>query len=518
MRSRALFSIAARPAALAVLVWAIYAWSLDGPFLYDDPYYVENNPVIRSLGRALATFGDPQAVASELYSEQVFRPLLPVWYALIHAVVGLQPPAFHLVNILIHLLNTWLCFFLFRRLGGRDDAAAWGAALWAAHPAQVEAVASIAGLDDILGLTFVLAAVLCRQRGKTAAGVFFLALGVLTKETAVIGLPLLFAVSWLTKTDAPGSRLRKAIFTTWPYALPAIGYLVYRSLAIGLTQTQDFWAAENAQKLPTMLHVYLDYWRVILLPIKLRIFYLFDPTAGWNLPALGGAVALAATLWVMILATWRNRPGALGWWWFVLFLLPVSNLLPMQTFMNERFLYYPTVGLALLPVLGTFPAERRGKAIRCLFGVVLVVFAALSIHRVQVWREAEIFYEDIATKEPELIKYRLFLGEVYLEHDKPEKAVATFQAILKARPTSEKAAGRLAFALVQAGHVERAEALLKERLAVRPGSETAAANLAEFYYSAGDKPSALGLYQQLHAARPENTFYAARLKDSASPD
>ena len=62
------------------------------------------------------------------------------------------------------------------------------------------------------------------------------------------------------------------------------------------------------------------------------------------------AAVVLAYLGLIAFAVWRGaRVVALGLGWFLLTLLPVSNLLPIPIPAAERFLYLPLCGIALAP-------------------------------------------------------------------------------------------------------------------------------------------------------------------------
>ena len=74
------------------------------------------------------------------------------------ATQGPNPQVFHIVNLLAHLLNVLLVYLILRRLVRREWAAAAGALLFGLHPIQVESVAWITGMKDLLGGCFSLLA------------------------------------------------------------------------------------------------------------------------------------------------------------------------------------------------------------------------------------------------------------------------------------------------------------------------------------------------------------------------
>ena len=114
----------------AVIVAYLPVWR--ATFIWDDAAHLTENPVI--VG--------PQGL-KEIWTTRAARicPLTLTTFWVEHALWGLRPLPYHLVNVLLHAANALLLCRVLRRLG-MTAAAAWlGAGLWALHPVQVETVA-----------------------------------------------------------------------------------------------------------------------------------------------------------------------------------------------------------------------------------------------------------------------------------------------------------------------------------------------------------------------------------------
>jgi hypothetical protein len=146
-----------RVAGLAVVLlgaFLAHAVATGHGFVYDDHRFVEHNPAIRSLADPARFFTDPgTASAAQGVEPDVWRPLRTLAFALEYAAFGLAPRGWHVVNLLVHLLNAALVYRLLLRLlapapappsgggAGAVVAAAAGALLFAVHPVTVETVA-----------------------------------------------------------------------------------------------------------------------------------------------------------------------------------------------------------------------------------------------------------------------------------------------------------------------------------------------------------------------------------------
>src|SRR5262245_25664575 len=119
---------------LAVATCAAYWPSLRGGFLWDDPQYVVENLALRSL-RGLW-----------LMWTRVFS--LPQWYPMVHTtywieyrLFGLNPTAFRIDNLILHVATALLLWRLLWRL--KVPGAFLAALIFALHPVHVESVAWI---------------------------------------------------------------------------------------------------------------------------------------------------------------------------------------------------------------------------------------------------------------------------------------------------------------------------------------------------------------------------------------
>src|SRR4030042_3962469 len=103
----------------------IFLPSMKGSFIWDNKYFISENPDILSQGflkRFLfSPFGGAEGFDENSpkagQNRQFYRPLTSFSYWLDFKILGFDPAAFHLTNILLHLLNSILLFFILFKLG-----------------------------------------------------------------------------------------------------------------------------------------------------------------------------------------------------------------------------------------------------------------------------------------------------------------------------------------------------------------------------------------------------------------
>jgi hypothetical protein len=140
---------------IVVVTVAVYTNSLDNSFHYDDIHSLVQNPHIRSLSNLPAFFYDSQTF-SGWGDRAMYRPLVLASYALNHATGGYQVRGYHLVNLVVHLLNVILVFSIGRTVvsrqkqGGAAAGAYVAALIFAVHPINSEVVNYISSRSESL--------------------------------------------------------------------------------------------------------------------------------------------------------------------------------------------------------------------------------------------------------------------------------------------------------------------------------------------------------------------------------
>ena len=408
---------------LALLYLAVFGAVCRQSFVaWDDDINVYHNPYLNPATAAntlhfwTSTTLGPNATA--------YRPVVYTVYAQIahFAVVpvrvnefgpiALNPLPFHVVSLCIHIVNVLLVFGLLRRLiRGHDWAAGTGAALFAFHPVQTEAVAWVTGLTDLLGATFTLLALGLYLRW--AAG---------GKWTHIAGATACFILALLSKPSA----------VTLPLMAIAIDYFLLGRHWRFWIKPLSFWLGLSAAAIGTAHlaeHVTLAgvvtpwylrpliagdalafYCGKLLWPVHLGIDYGRSPgvvLAGGKvwLTALVPA-ALGAAVWVL-----RKRVPwlAASILLFALALLPVLGLVPFrfQTYSTvaDRYLYTALFGpaLALACGLAHLPKllpPRAVLAVGSACGLILMLLCFGSALQVTTWQNSYSLFQTALETNP----------------------------------------------------------------------------------------------------------------------
>jgi len=128
--------------------------------------------------------------------EASYRPVATLSYYIIHKAAGQNPFYYHLVSVVLHILNTLLVYWTARLVLRNPSAALIAGLLFACHPAQTEAVDCISYNEDLLACFFFLAAFIfylkaTPEDSKKTVFMFYIGslvcflLGLLSKEMAI---------------------------------------------------------------------------------------------------------------------------------------------------------------------------------------------------------------------------------------------------------------------------------------------------------------------------------------------
>jgi hypothetical protein len=385
------------PALLGGLCLLAYAPGLTSPLThYDDSIYLYANKVIGIPGLpGLLTQWDSSRAWSGDFVE--YFPLRDTVYWAVYQVWGLTPTPYHVVSLLFHLLATLAAWRLALRLGLSPWAAAMAAAIFAVHPVHIESVVWAAGLKDPMYTALMMGGLVAYARYREGGGARWYALALvafsgamLVKAMAMVMVVLMLAMErWVGRP------------TPWPEVLKRLaGPAVYT--ALWLAQIILIGRAANVISFPHggtwLSHAVLTAWAQVLylqqalLPYNVRFIYCFPPATGWTDWRLLVAVLVAAGV-VALVFRWRRAPLKLfALSWHFACLLPVSNLVPFPTVMQDRYLYAAVFGVALLAagLLEALDVRLR----RVVAPAVLLTLALVTAARTSLWQDESRLWDE----------------------------------------------------------------------------------------------------------------------------
>jgi tetratricopeptide (TPR) repeat protein len=193
---------------------------------------------------------------------------------------------------------------------------------------------------------------------------------------------------------------------------------------------------------------------------------------------IGASVCLATGL---VVGVKRRRLYGLGLSWFVLGLGPALNVLPVVVQVAERFVYFPSVGLALaLGTLVDFLCARLGRRAPyavAASGIAIAALLGLTIARNLSWRDDLTVAVSQTRCEPRDPNAYWNVGTTAARHRNWPLARAAFEALLAHDAQRTRTLDNLAYVHLQTGHPELAESVSRRSIAVDPRDASAWNNL-----------------------------------------
>ena len=369
---------------------------------WDDPWYILNNPYLKSWSP-----DNLHAFATDIIIRN-YSPLTIYTYLVEYTLFGTDPAGYHVVNVLLHMVNAALVFLLVSQVTG-NRLVGWGtAALFAVHPVQIESVAWVSSMKGLLCGTFILAHLVCWMRPERTPkqefwGLMFFFAALMSKALTVVipAIVLLYDV-WVCRqrfTEALARQFIPGMLSLW-MLLVTMG-----AQASELGGLRAHWELSKLHILAVDSIILWRYVGMLLWPANLSLLY--DPAVH----GIALQVALACLGWGLVAAlAWRVRrsqpliPFALVS--ALILLVPVLNLTRLTTLMNDRYLYMPSIFIfALLLSLLEAGWRRIGKMDRAWFAVPLTATAALLIAarmHLPVWENDKALWENTVAQAPTL--------------------------------------------------------------------------------------------------------------------
>lgn len=498
--------------ALLALSVGVYARTLDFDFVeYDDSQRITANPAI-SEG---LTAGSLLWAWTTTEHAPYWHPLSWTSHLVDIELYGLNPAGHHASNVMLHLLNVVLIFWLVTSgLGSRTCGLA-ASALFALHPLHAGSVAWISVRPDLLSTCFALLALALHTRAVRtdswrfeASALLAFALAILAKPV-VAPLPLIVMLwdRWPLERSFHSVWSRLRVAAPWfAVALIAVGAVLFDRENIGGVdpgmQVQPALRVANA----VVAHAqYLGTW---LLPGGFSPHHLHPYLAGGQ-PFAPWQIVAASLLLVSCLAAAkidRSRVFATGWGWFILGLLPVSGLLQVgDQGMADRYLYLPSVGLSLIVVgFAARVLKRRAVALAVLVPLALLG-AAYTWSALTPWRAAIPLFQYAIEQDPNDPVMHYNLG-VALENEQGRVPLVEqhYRRALEIRPHYWHAELNLANCLAQEQRWNEALPLYESVLKQRPSSPLALNAMGNVMRARGDAESAVVYLRRAVSADPDS--------------
>ncbi|MFP4460132.1 MAG: tetratricopeptide repeat protein [Candidatus Zixiibacteriota bacterium] len=436
---------------LIVGVFAFYIPSLKFDFIIDDPILiVQREETLENLKNIPEYFNEHYWNVKEGAEVYYYRPMVTVINAINLKIAGLEASAFHLVNILLHILNITLLFFVLGKIFRNYFIAYMTAILFAFHPLAIPSVAWISGRTDLLAMLFMLLSFRFfirysdgyRSKFSFLISLLFYFAACLCKEIAIL-LPL-FAFLYLLfiKKD----RIKDLILTPAGFLLPLGTYLLMRASAFSMIDKAFISFGIEPGNILYIPNILLYYLKNLILPGEL----VFIPNSSEILRATPTAIVFFAAILAFFILAWiyLNRKYRLGIIWFAVFFMPFTYLIPVGYPGAAYYLYIPLVGLILILVGfieklskvidAKSKRENLGrKATAILYSLILIYFGYFGFLNMMNFKDEITLWKSSLMIENDNIEALEYLGREYYKMQEYQKAVLFWEKASSIAPNRQ---------------------------------------------------------------------------------
>jgi Tfp pilus assembly protein PilF len=500
------------PLLLLVAVTFGSYWSIfDHDFLvnWDDSEYVTGNQAIRGL-----TLANVKTAFTAFFVGN-YAPLHIISYMVDFELWGLNAQGFLLSNLLLHTLSGIIFYAVLMVLHQKRSWAIAATFILLTHPIQVESVAWVSQRKNVLAMLFFLISMLCyilyRKRTPGNYWLYTVSLAaflcaLLTKSVVVV-LPLLLIMYdsfFLEKVT-----IRKLLQDKIPYCIAAavVALLAFLSQDPAIGGGRDiYWGGSPLNTFYTMLPVLVRYVELLFWPLHLSPAYAQSFKSGIDLEVLLSALLLIAIAVSGIYLYRKNRPLCFWLALFFIALLPVSQIIPLVTLMNDRYLYFPMLGFAsFMAGLITTPAAkfesiRKGAAISIC--VLLMTLPWLTYQKATVWENAFTLWKDAVSNEPGCSLAWLGLGHAYLYRGYVNEALDATLRSYRLFQEDQDTLFNLGTIYLRKREPLQGRIYLLRLIAINPRHYKGLAVLGDNYRMTGELDKAANYYQRALALEP----------------
>jgi protein O-mannosyl-transferase len=494
---------------LALMILVCY-WPVIGyDFIaLDDNLYIVENPHIQ---KGITPKGVVWAMTTRYTTN--WHPLTWLSYMADYDISGLNPVAYHISNLILHLLNTFLLFILLQRITGEIWKGAMVAALFAVHPLNIESVVWIAErknlLSTLLGILTILAYVRYVEKpGWFRYGpVLILFVLSLTAKPMLVTMPFILLLldywplqrfSSLGRSGTGQNRrwrlLNRLLIEKAPLILISLvsAFVTFQAAREG-GAVKALSVFPLSGRIENACISYGMYLVKTVWPVDLAIFYPYPVDRPfWHLLL---AVLSFATVTGFILARGRTyRYLITGWFWYGITLLPVIGIVQVGfQSMANRYAYVSLIGIFVIIVWGV-PDLLKGFSARRYMPVaavtLLATLAFCTKSELPNWRNSEAAFQRALNVTRDNHIAEMGMGNVWLGRGDLRKARSHYLESLRIKPDYPEAHNNLALILMREGRADEAAVQYREALKDNPDYAEAYNNLGVIYAGQGKQREA----------------------------
>lgn len=371
----------------------------------------------------------------------------------------------HLMNVLYFMLLCLIVYEVLAMLFTKYQGTKWyqslafvATVLFALHPIHTEAVANVKGRDEIFAMLGAMAALWCALKYVDKRSWWLLLLellaitfGLFSKENTITFLAVVPLALYFYPKEKKGMDY---LMTLLPIILGSVFFIIVRTNVLGGFMPEDtthnilnnpYIHSTKVQEVATVLLTWGIYFKLLVFPHPLTHDYYPHQIAitDFSNPLLWIVVVGCVALLVLALRGLKKKTVvSFAILFFVITFSITSNLLfNVGTFMNERFVFIPSLGFVLvIAYLLCQLAEQKPQLMRKLslgvFLLISILYGVKTFTRNFVWNDDfTLFLTDVKTSDNS-IKCNISAGgselQIWKVHHKERDKNAAYAYLQKA--------------------------------------------------------------------------------------
>jgi tetratricopeptide (TPR) repeat protein len=444
---------------LIILILGVY-WSVQNyEFInFDDYMYITKNSHVQA-GFTLDEFR--WAFSTKYFG--LWNPLVWLSFMFDFQLFGFNAGGYHWTNVIIHLVNIILLFFLLRNLTGAVWRSAFVAALFAIHPINVESVAWISERKNVLSTLFWILTMLFyvwyvkKPNWKRYLPVFIIfALGLMSKPMLVtLPFVLLLIDYWPLNRTAINTQNETNIQTTFKAGKEKLNFLILEKVPLCIlsassicimyylhqsTSASQFERSIGivfTQRIGNAIFSYMMYLKKLFWPTDLYIPYLYLNIPVWQI-FLSAIILIIITFFVC--KYFKKYPYLpVGWFWYLGTLVPVIGFIPIgEQTMADRYAYITFIGLFIMIAWGAEQISSKNTFLKkpfiCVSIVIIALLTVSTYNQIKLWSNTSTLFQSTIKKDPKNYVAYAIMGQEMFNNGENEKALYCYDRALKLNP------------------------------------------------------------------------------------
>lgn len=437
---------------IVALSLLLYANTLSHEYALDDRLMITDNQFTKKGISGIKEIVTNDAFTGffgaqkSLVSGGRYRPFTHVMFAIEYQLFGLNPFVGHLINVILFALLSVVLYLILKKLLAPLNRSQWlhllpfmATVLFVAHPIHTEVVANIKGRDELmslLGSLFALLFVIRFIETKKISNLIWMFLSfviaLFSKENSITFIAVIPLAMYMFFK----SSLKDYLKVMGGLALATILFLIARSMVLGdMMNTQiapeilndPFLNVPKSTAIATVIYTWGKYIALLIFPHPLTHDYYPFQIAYFQFSSPIIILLSLGFLSLIFFAVWGAYKKKV--WSFaalfalITFSIQANLVFNIGTFMNERFVFAPSIGVAVLIALFLYSLINHKKYHRIgvvLLSILLVGYSLKTVTRNTVWKNDRTLFMTDVNVSSNSIKCNVSAGGMAYEMAKSE--------------------------------------------------------------------------------------------------